>query len=139
MPRCGVADPAQGLARLRAAAADGRLDALCARHGLALLTVFGSAVREGAPARDLDVAVLPGASLDPVALVNDLVELTGVEAVDLARLDDAGAVLRERALVGCVALYECEPGRYAAAQLAAIAERVETDPGRRAELQLLAT
>lgn len=77
------------------------------------------------------------APFDAVALVNDLVGLTGVQAVDLAHLDSAGPVLRERALVGCVPLFESTPGRYAAAQLAAIAERIETDPARRADLELL--
>jgi len=131
-----VAPPAQGLARLRAAAADGRLDALCQRHGVHLLTVFGSAARDEPSARDLDIAVLAGA-VDPVLLVNDLIELTGVGAIDLALLAHAGPVLRERALVGCVPLFESGSGRYAAAQLAAIAERIETDPGRRLDLELL--
>lgn len=35
-------DPRAALARLQDAAADGRLDALCARHGVRVLTVFGS-------------------------------------------------------------------------------------------------
>lgn len=129
--------PAEALARLRQAAASGRLDALCARHGVRVLTVFGSAARAEPRARDLDVGVLGAPDDALLALVNDLVELTGTQAVDVARLDRAGPVLRERALVGCVPLYESEPGRYAAAQLAAIAERVETDAARRTDLQLL--
>jgi len=133
-----VATPAQGLAHLRDAAADGRLDALCQRHGVQLLTAFGSAARAEPAARDLDIAVLTGA-VDPVLLVNELVELTGVDAIDLALLAHAGPVLRERALVGCVPLFESAPGRYAAAQLAAIAERIETDRGRRTDLELLIT
>lgn len=32
--------PAAGLARLRVMATDGRLDELCERHGIAVLTVF---------------------------------------------------------------------------------------------------
>jgi predicted nucleotidyltransferase len=136
-----VATPAQGLARLREAADSGRLDALCERHGVQVLTVFGSAARAHPAARDLDVGVLSDrtAAFDVVALVNDLVELTGVDAVDLAHLDQAGPVLRERALVGCVPLFQDAAGRYAAAQLAAIAERVETDPGRRVDLELLSS
>lgn len=45
------------LQRLRDAAADGTLDALCERHGVRLLAAFGSATREGGeePA-DLDIA-----------------------------------------------------------------------------------
>jgi hypothetical protein len=47
-------------------------------------------------------------------------------------------VIRERALVGSVALYESEPGALAEAQVVAIAERIETDPMRRLNLRLLA-
>lgn len=132
--------PAEGLARLRAAAASGQLDALCATHDVRVLTVFGSAAQGEPTARDLDVAVLsePGGSFDPVALINDLVELTGVQDVDLAHLNRAGPVLRERALVGSVALFESAEGRFAAAQTAAIGQRIETDAMRRLDLDLLA-
>lgn len=135
-----MATPAEGLARLRAAAASGELDALCARNGLRVLTVFGSAARADPRARDLDVAVIsePAVPFDPVALITDLVELTGVEDIDLAHLNRAGPVIRERALVGSVALFESAPGRYAAAQTAAIGERIETDAMRRLDLELLA-
>jgi predicted nucleotidyltransferase len=104
-----------------------------------VLTVFGSTARAERGARDLDVAVIsePGAAFDPVALINDLVALTGVEAVDLAHLNRAGPVLRERALVGAVTLFESAPGRFADAQTVAIGERIETDPMRRLDLELL--
>jgi predicted nucleotidyltransferase len=136
-----VATPAVGLDRLRAAAATGELDALCERHGVRVMSVFGSAARGEPAARDLDIAVFsePGAKFDPVALITDLIDLTGVQAVDLAHLNRAGPVLRERALVGAVPLFENAPGRYAAAQTAAIGERIETDPMRRLDLELLAT
>lgn len=132
--------PAEGLARLRAAAASGRLDALCLEHRVRVLTVFGSAARGEPAARDLDVAVVnePGQRFDLVALVTDLVALTGVDAVDLAHLNRAGPVLRERALVGCIPLFESGPGRYADAQVAAIGERIETDALRRLDLELMA-
>ncbi len=135
-----MSTPEQGLARLRVAAASGRLDALCARHGVRVLTVFGSAGSGESDARDLDVGILsePGRAFDAVALVTDLVDLTEVDRVDLAHLNRASPVLRERALVGCVALYESGPGRYAAAQTAAIGERIETDAARRVDLELLA-
>jgi predicted nucleotidyltransferase len=135
-----VATPAEGLARLRAAGESGVLDALCARHGIRILTVFGSAARGLMSARDLDVAGMTetGRRLDPVALVNDLTELTGVDAVDLAHLNRGGPLIRERALVGSVALFESAPGSYASAQTAAIAERIETDAMRRLDLELLA-
>ena len=131
--------PSEGLVRLRTAAASGELDALCAQRSVRVLTVFGSTARDEPTARDLDVAVIsePGAPFDQVALLNDLVDLTGVQAVDLAHLNRAGPVLRERALVGSVALFESAPGRFADAQTAAIGERIETDPMRRLDLDLL--
>jgi predicted nucleotidyltransferase len=131
----------EGLARLRAAAASGELDELCDRHGVRVLTVFGSTARGEPAPRDLDVAVLsePRTSFDPVGLITDLVALTGVQKIDLAHLNRAGPVLRERALVGAVPLFENAPGRYAAAQTAAIGERIETDGMRRLDLELLAT
>lgn len=131
--------PEQGLARLRAAAASGVLDELCARHSVRVLSVFGSAARGAPGPRDLDIGVFsePGAPDDLVALVADLVALTGVERVDLAHLNRSGPVLRERALVGAVALFESGPGRFADAQTGAIGERIETDPMRRLDLELL--
>lgn len=145
-PRCGphatmvgVVAPAEGLARLRAAAASGELDALCERHGVRVLTVFGSVARGEPRARDLDVGVIsePDVPFDPVLLINDLADLTGVGDIDLAHLNRGGPVIRERALVGAVPLFENGPGRYADAQTAAIGERIETDAMRRMDLDLL--
>lgn len=134
-----MVSPADGLARLRVAAETGELDELCVEHGVRVLTAFGSAVRQPDRARDLDIAALPelGRALDVLPLVVALVDLTGVQEVDLADLGRAGPVLRERALVGCVPLFESEPGAYAAAQTAAIGERVDTDANRRLNLTLL--
>lgn len=131
--------PAEGLARLRAAAVSGELDAFCARHGIRILTVFGSAVREP-HARDLDIGVMtePDTEFDPVAATNDLIALTGSDEVDLVHLNRGGPLIRERALVGSVGLFESTPGALAAAQTAAIALRIETDPMRRLDLELLA-
>lgn len=136
-----VTTPAEGLRRLRDAATSGGLDEFCARHGVRVLTVFGSAGRGADHPRDLDVGLLTerGRALDPVAAIADLVELAGTDAVDLAHLNRGGPVLKERALVGSVALYESEPGALADAQAIAIAERIETDPMRRLNLRLLAS
>lgn len=135
-----MASPSDGLVRLRAAAASGALDSFCRRHRVRVLTVFGSAGRDEPRPRDLDIAVLTeaGSRLDVPAALADLVTLTGTEAVDLVHLNRAGSVLRERALVGSVGLYESEPAALANAAVAAIAERVETDPMRRLNLALLA-
>jgi predicted nucleotidyltransferase len=136
-----VTTPAEGLRRLRDAAESGLLDAFCVHHGVRVLTVFGSAARGDERARDLDVGVLTerDAAFDAVAAVGDLVELTGVDAIDLAHLNRGGPVLRERALVGSVGLYESAPGALADAQAIAIGERIETDPMRRLNLRLLAS
>ncbi len=135
-----MASPAEGLARLRAAAAAGVLDALCSRHGIRILTVFGSAARQEPGARDLDVGVMTerGLPLDALALIDDLVELTAVDTIDLAHLNRGGPLIRERALVDCVPLFESVEGAYAAAQTAAIGQRIETDAMRRLDLELLA-
>lgn len=133
--------PVEAMRRLRNAADSGELDVFCRRHAVRVLTVFGSAGRGEEHPRDLDVGILvePGAEFDVIAAITDLVELTGTDAVDLAHLNRGGPVIRERALVGSVALYESEPGALAEAQVVAIAERIETDPMRRLNLQLLAS
>ena len=137
----GPTTPYDAVGRLHEAAADGRLDVLCRRHQLRVVSLFGSATRPGGAPADVDVAValMPGTVLDELALVVDLAALTGTDAVDVAVLDRAGPVLRERALVGAVPLYEAEPGAYAEAQIAAMAARRETDWLRALDLSLLAS
>jgi len=124
---------------LRAAAQDGRLGALCERLGIRILTVFGSVVRETGTPHDLDVAVRfePGHRGDLLALVDELTVLTGSDLLDVLVLDRADPVARERALVGCVALYESEPGAYATAQIAATGERLDTQWLRDLDLETL--
>jgi predicted nucleotidyltransferase len=132
-------DPRTALSRLQAAAADGRLAALCERHALRVVTVFGSVLGlDGDPA-DLDVAVgfEPGRRGDVLAVLDELSRITGSDEVDLLVLDDAGPVARERALVGCLALYESEPSAYAHAQVAAMGERMDTDWLRALDLETL--
>ncbi len=132
--------PADGLARLRTAAGTGELDAFCARHRVRVLTVFGSAARGEPTARDLDIGLLVefGHRFDLLAAVNELIELTGTDAVDVVHLNRGGPVIRERALAGSIGLYESEPAALANAQMAAITERMETDPMRWQNLELLA-
>lgn len=136
-----VATPAEGLARLRTMARGGELAALCRRHGIRVLTVFGSAARGAADARDLDIGVLTDGSrqFDAAAAVDELVGRTGVSDIDLAHLNRGGPLIRERALVGSILLFEDRPGSLANAQMSAIAERMETDRFRRLALELLAS
>lgn len=135
-----MASPAAGLARLRSAAESGELDAFCLRHHVRVLTVFGSAAQGEPQARDLDVGVLTEHDhrMDTAGATFELIELTGTQQVDLVHLNRGGPLIRERALVGSIPLYESEPAALANAQMAAIGERVETDPMRRLNLVLLA-
>jgi predicted nucleotidyltransferase len=134
-----VRTPQEGLSRLQAAAEAGDLDALATRHGVRVLTVFGSTGRGEPRPRDLDIGVLFEHDHHPdlLALITALDELTGAEN-DVAHLNRAGPVLRERALVGAVGLFESEPGALADAMVAAVAERIDTDANRRLDLELLA-
>src|SRR5262249_31219046 len=135
-----MVSPAAGLARLRSAAESGELDAFCLRHHVRVLTVFGSAARGGPQARDLDIRVLTEHDhpMDTTAAISELIEFPGTQQVDLVYLNRGGPLIRERALVGSIPLYESEPAALANAQMAAIGERVETDPMRRLNLELLA-
>jgi len=135
----GTWRPPPRVARLRAAADAGEFDALCRRHRIRVLTVFGSAARDDPAARDLDIGVLleRGAPIDYLALINDLERITEAN-IDVVHLNPAGPVLRERALVGSVVLDESEPGAWTAASTAAMVERMDTEWLRRLDLDLLA-
>ena len=133
------------LANLLAAAHDGRLDQLCERFGVRVMSGFGSATRESLRApNDLDVGVSfqrvpfqangPG---DRVALWAALTELVDYERIDLVVLDIDDPVLRAEALTG-VPLYESALGQYAEAQIAALGERRDTAHFRRRNLELMA-
>lgn len=132
----------QALATLRDAAGDGRLDALCERMSLDLVVVFGSAADPTvAEPHDLDVAVRSseGAHGDLVATNVELSDLVDHGAVDVLDLRRAEVVARSRALgPPCIPLYEREAGMFALAQMAALAEAMETAPMRRRDLELLA-
>lgn len=130
---------AVGLARLRAAADSGGLDDLCERHGIHVLTVFGSTAHGSASPRDLDIAVLllPGHPSGLLELI-DALQLAAGTDIDLALLDGAGPVLRERALVGAIPLYESSAGAWINAATQAVVERMDTDWLRRLDLERLA-
>jgi hypothetical protein len=131
----------EALERLREAAEDGRLDELCQRHGIRLLGAFGTATDPDWHARDLDVAVgfEHGAGGDVVAVINDLVELTGYQDVDVLDLRRAGPVAQTSGLVGGEPLYESEAGAFAEAQARAVEARMDTEWLRRQRLEFLAS
>jgi len=135
-----AASPADGLARLRAAAESGELDAFCRKHHVRILTVFGSTARGEPTARDLDIGIMtePGTDFDIFRAVYELMVLAGLDAVDVAHLNRGGPLIRERALVGSIPLYESEPYALAREQTRAMVQRMDTDWLRRLDLELMA-
>jgi predicted nucleotidyltransferase len=135
-----VTTPAEALDALRAAERSGELGRLADEFGLALIVVFGSADRGEPDARDLDVAVSarPGTRVDPLVVVNALVDLTRFDGVDVMDLDRAGPVARQQALVPGEPLYEGVPGGFVTEQMRASGERLSTEWMRRNSLERLA-
>jgi predicted nucleotidyltransferase len=135
-----VVTPDEGLERLQAAAESGELRALCQRHHVTLFAVFGSVGRGEPDPQDLDIGILTehAADFDLFGFVTEAIEMVGLEQVDVAHLNAAGPLLRERALIGSIILYESEPGTWARASTAAVMERMDTDWMRRLNLELLA-
>lgn len=135
-----VVTPSEGLEQLRAAAESGELRVFCQQRHVSLLTVFGSAGRGEPNPRDLDIGVLTehGADFDLFGFITDVIEFVGLEQVDVAHLNAAGPLLRERALVGSIILYENESGTWARASTAAVMQRLDTEWLRRLSLELLA-
>jgi predicted nucleotidyltransferase len=135
-----VVTPDEGLRRLMAASGSGRLDEVCRRHGVRILTVFGSAGRGEADPADLDVGVSlePGVVIDVLALLTDLHEVAGRE-VDLAVVDRASPLLRDRALMHAEPVWESVPGAWIDAAVAAHLEAMDTAWLRRLDLERLAS
>lgn len=123
--------PAQALAELETAAADGRLDAFCVRHGIELMVAFSSAAdpeRAHHP-RDLDVAIrfAPDAERDLLGAVNGLLDWLRLDELDVMDLDRADVIARQRALVAQARpLYEARRGLWAEAQMAAHVRYLDT-------------
>lgn len=134
--------PIDALATLRRMARAGTLDALCERYRLGLLVAFGSTVfsRDDRTPRDIDLAFCagPGGHVDVLGLLNALIAVLGLEAIDLMDLDRAGVVARYRALQGTAPLFEHRRGLYAERQMAAALEFLDTAWLRRLDLALMA-
>lgn len=132
--------PWEGLERLRVAARTGELQTLCQRHHTTLLTVFGSVGRGEPDPQDLDIAVLTGydEAFDLFGFVTDVIDLVGLEQVDVVHLNPAGPLLPERALIGSIIVFEDKPGTWSRASTAAVMERMDTDWLRQLGLKLLA-
>lgn len=129
-------DATTALSHLRSAAEDGTLDEICERHDVRILGVFGSALASPDP-RDLDIGVgFRRPDGDLLALLDELIKLTGFDRLDVAVIDGADPVLRARALTG-LGLYELAEGVFATEQMAALAEERDTAWLRRLDLEAL--
>lgn len=137
-----MATPIERLRRLEAAAESGELAALCERHSIRIVTVFGSVGRGENSPRDLDVAVMTeqGADFDLLQARTDFEELADVhdDTFDFVHMNNGGPVIRENALIGSIGLYEARPGEQLERGTAAAMERMDTDWLRRLNLKLLA-
>jgi predicted nucleotidyltransferase len=134
-----VVTPQEGLQRLVAAADSGRLDGVCRRHRIRVLTVFGSTGRDESDPADLDVGVSfePGTTPDVLGLLTDLYEVAGRE-VDLAVVDRASPLLRDRALMHAQPVWESAPGVWINMAVAARLEAMDTAWLRRLDLERMA-
>ena len=133
-----MSDPRLALDRLEQVAASDLAD-LCRRFEVDLLVVFGSAVRPGAEPNDLDLAVrFVHHDADVLGFLDGISTLAGSSNLDLMDLRRARPVAKERSLVEGSPLYESRPGVFARAQMAAVAQRMDTDWLRRMELELMA-
>lgn len=136
-----MGDPRKGLARLRAAAADGRLAELSKRYGVILVTVFGSVLDDERQPRDLDLAVYFDHTVKPdvLGVINELMTLTGIDEIDLLHLNRARVVARNNALTYGEPLYTGQCGIFGRLQMAAATELAETAWMREAQLELFAS
>ncbi|WP_157062770.1 hypothetical protein [Actinopolyspora mortivallis] len=133
----------QALGRLHSAVESGEVEQLCRRYDLDLLVGHGSAVERepSRPPADLDIACRhrPGVALDAIGLINDLMDLTGFDGIDLLDLNTAGVVAAARALgPRSLLLYEAEPSLFTLAQMAALTTEMETRHLRLLDLKLMA-
>jgi hypothetical protein len=129
-------DPRAALARLRQPGVASRF---AAAHDLDLIVAFGSAVLPHGRPDDLDLGVRSRRAIDVLALLDGLYRVTGFEDVDVLDLRRAGPVARCEALDHGTVLYESEPGLFAAAHMAAVAQRADTAWLRRMMLDSLAS
>lgn len=131
-----MATPQQGMARLIAAAESGELDDLARRFGIRVITVFGSTGRGEPDPQDLDIGVLfetraPG---DFLTLYGELANLTGTE-IDLGDINAGSPLFADRALGHAIPVWECEPGAWIDATVAAALESMDTRWLRRVDLE----
>jgi predicted nucleotidyltransferase len=97
--------------------------------GLRLLLLHGSRARGQAHSRsDWDLAYVADSSLDPEELRAALGGHLDTDAVDLADLETAGALLRYRVARDGVLLFETKPGTFEAFRMDAIHTWCDMEP-----------
>ncbi len=121
---------------------EAELDEMCQRHGVRVLTLFGTGADPNADEPgDLDLGVVfePDADHDLLGLLDSLVRVLGTERIDLLDAERASETARRRAIADGIGLYESEPMALAFAAMAADALFMETSDMRRAALESLST
>ena len=106
----------------------GALAQFCGRQRVELLVVFGSALRDAATARDLDIAVLAPSriGIEQLQLVSELSAYLHHD-IDVANLATAGILARSEARGWGKPLYEQRPGLFAEQQMRALGQRMDTN------------
>lgn len=130
-------DARTALRRLQAAVEAGELDRDLEHLGVRVMGAFGSATRADGEPGDLDVGVVFAGPARLLEVIDLLVRATGYDAIDVAVVEGEHPVLDAEALCG-LPLYESVPGAFAAAQMAALGHRRDTQPFRALDLARLA-
>lgn len=146
------------IAALWRARDSGALAALCARHSIDVMVLFGSAVPlldglDGDTAslphtyrsNDIDIAVRsitrrgsPLQRVNRLDLLQDMYEMIGWERIDLLVLEAGNPVVNQRALTRGRLLFEAELGLFVRAQMAAATTYMDTAHFRDLNLAVLA-
>lgn len=124
---------AELLARIKA---DPGLEEFCARLGVELLVLFGSALTDPEDAHDVDLAYLASKDVSQLDVADAFLERLG-EGVDLMDLRLANPIARWEALGPGRILAEQTPGTFARQQMAAYGEWNDTREFRELALQVM--
>ena len=124
---------AELLARIKA---DPGLEEFCARLGVELLVLFGSALNDPEGADDVDLAYLAAKDVSQLDVADAFLERFG-DGVDLMDLRLANPIARWEALGPGRILAEQTPGTFAKQQMAAYGEWNDTREFRELALQVM--
>lgn len=124
---------AELLARIKA---DTGLEEFCARLGVELLVLFGSALTDPEDADDVDFAYLAAKDVSQLDVADAFLERFG-DGVDLMDLRLANPIARWEALGPGRILAEQTPGTFAKQQMAAYGEWNDTREFRELALQVM--